>query len=387
MKRLILFFTFFILGISSKAQIKEDILYTPFKETKAPYLNITKINFGKTYKLKTPKDLNNAGYLFRIVISHVNNSHSIYIEKLIIDIDDELSRIAWSRMVDTEAITEHLKLNSEHIEVSNIKWIDQNHLFLRINNQLLKLSLYNKDKLKVIIGGGYDNILSKLEIAYQADDLSKLKTILNKWHKEIQANTAEEITKNKKIKTIHDIYKAFRRPINHSHNSINYKDNWPEKSNYIIIQTSLEYTILTNNNIAGFKESSIKKYDTISNFRTNIKLGDKKILYLTPEYKRTLEKFIEKDSLCSSISLKSLAANTTDESRTGFLEKYLPRIHSHFEYPWLFETNPIVERIVINKRLNKAIVYFRDGCEGGETTMKKVKGKWIIQKLEWTWID
>ena len=75
------------------------------------------------------------------------------------------------------------------------------------------------------------------------------------------------------------------------------------------------------------------------------------------------------------------------EMLVNFLKKAALIDHPHFNSPWLYETYPMVESIVFNPKMNRAVMKFGFGNIGGEALLKKRSGKWFIVAAQPTWIS
>jgi len=230
----------------------------------------------------------------------------------------------------------------------------------------------------------------KLDSLYQNQDSLGLINFFNDWTQDVKPNEVKYVNQDNRIKSVYDIYRTFYIP-----DSPFKLGDWetfyiPENSlEYFIIQNKIFYSVLPGNDFEKFNWKT-HKIDSINNFKPRLdNLGQKRILYLTSEYSKALNKFLGskyKDMGTGNIMNPALPEGES-EKRYEFLEKHIHILHGHWGNYWHLETHPEVSVIVINNELTKAEIHFRYGYQGGETLLEKENGMWIIKSSKATWIE
>lgn len=241
----------------------------------------------------------------------------------------------------------------------------------------------NATKSEITKDKKVENLLIQLKSAYKTLDLSKLTVFLDEWIRDVESNKLDSINKNKDLKMVHEIYKAFYTPLNFDGICLNPKGSCNTiDREYIIIQNKITYSIELDSNTS--------RKNTITSFRPRLKIANKKILYLTDEYNKALRIFSRSDYEVPFPKPPYNDARLSDKKTYGtsdFIRMFLPISPEHCGIGWKIETPPHVYKIEINKELNKAVIRFAHGYEGGYSVLKKEKGKWIVKETEWTWIS
>ncbi len=138
-----------------------------------------------------------------------------------------------------------------------------------------------------------------------------------------------------------------------------------------------------------YKEENEILRDSIINFRPSINCDGKKSVYLTSEYDNILNIFLGNTQISFGEGNIMKPANSTGESekRKRFLEKLIKIWYGHWGGYWQLHSYPTVSRIVFDKKMQYAKVYFRMVYQGGDTILKNENGKWILISSRLTWIE
>ncbi|WP_209332256.1 hypothetical protein [Lunatimonas salinarum] len=211
------------------------------------------------------------------------------------------------------------------------------------------------------------------------------------WNETIQANTEAFVGQNDTIKAVFDSYRAFFIPLD-----LLKIGNWERgnelnvNSKYVAVQNKIIFSITTADNFDDFsKTREIYYIDSISNFRPPLSMNDGKVLYLTPEYKKSLNYFLGVKIIESKEPYKMNRGLPLDEveKRYNRIRPFIPILYGHWGGHWHIETHPLVYSIIFNKDLNLARFDFRVGYQGGEAILKKENNVWVIKRSEVTWIE
>jgi len=129
--------------------------------------------------------------------------------------------------------------------------------------------------------------------------------------------------------------------------------------------------------------------DSIVFFRPPIDNPDKKVVYLTPEYEKTLNDFLKNKYIAFGKRNIMNPARSKGSSlrRKEFLDRFVTTFHGHWGGYWELLTFPHVYCITFDKDMKFAKVDFEMVYEGGEALLEKKGDKWKILKAELTWIE
>jgi len=235
-----------------------------------------------------------------------------------------------------------------------------------------------------------NELISKLDSAYKNQDSSSLIEFFNNWNLDLQPNDNKYTDQNKIIKSVYDIYRTFYIPSSPFNLGDWESFHIPENSlEYFVIQNKIFYSVLPGNDFEKFHWKT-HKIDSINNFKPRLEhLGQNRILYLTTEYNNALNGFLGskyKELGTDNIMSPSLPEGES-EKRYRLLKNHIHILHGHWGGYWHLETHPDISVIIINSELNKAIIHFRYGYQGGETVLLKENGDWIIKSSKATWIE
>ncbi|MBQ7212009.1 MAG: hypothetical protein IJS19_05025 [Muribaculaceae bacterium] len=139
----------------------------------------------------------------------------------------------------------------------------------------------------------------------------------------------------------------------------------------------------------SWKIISTTKVDSIISFRPPVHFPDKRIVYLTPEYKRILDSFLGDKHVDLGKESIMQVANSKGESkkRMEFINSAAKIFYGHWGGYWQYETYPKATSIVFDSQMQHAVVFFRFVYEGGEVFLEKQSDEWTIISGRLTWIE
>jgi len=206
----------------------------------------------------------------------------------------------------------------------------------------------------------------QLEEAYKNNDTLILVDFFNKWGDlsvKIARQNEDSITK-----TINQIFTDIYHPFNLE------KYGWltrPHYSRYkyAILPTEIKYKLIDINKNPD--SLYYVKLDTLRPFYPNPDLGRVIGLYDIEPFKKSLELFLETESYEKSLFLGSLIL--------------LPITDSDI---WkAYKTDPEILQILINERLDSAVVDLRLISTGLRIKLNFENGEWKMEKIEQLWIE
>ena len=129
--------------------------------------------------------------------------------------------------------------------------------------------------------------------------------------------------------------------------------------------------------------------DANIDFRPSVSFPGKKVVYLTDDYKKLLDNFLDNQHVDLGTESIMQTAYAKDESRKrmDFIQQAAQIFYGHWGGYWQYETYPEAYRIIIDANMQRAIVYFRFVYEGGEVFLEKQNGEWTVVSGRLTWIE
>lgn len=279
-----------------------------------------------------------------------------------------------------------------------------------------------------------------LEEAYQKQDTTKLYEFFDHWAEDITPNESDTTPyewQNKRIAEAHKVFAAFYQPLQLE--KIGCRPLQYQEYPYFIVQNEL-YKISVADTLP-FKPDELEAYYTerirqtysddstrqkmlaylqreinlgrmslVFNddwfyqpwgkintdeivrdikFRPRVSFPNKKIVYLTDEYKKLLDDFLGDQHVDLGTENIMQVAYAKDESRQRmeFLMKAAKIFYGHWGGYWQYETYPKANSIIFDREMQRAVVFFRCVYEGGEVYLEKKDGEWTIVSGKLTWIE
>ena len=132
-----------------------------------------------------------------------------------------------------------------------------------------------------------------------------------------------------------------------------------------------------------------EKMDMKIDFRPSVSFPGKKVVYLTDDYKKLLDKFLgdQHVDLGEESIMQTAYAKDESRQRMDFIQQAAKIFYGHWGGYWQYETYPKANSIIIDARMQRAIVNFRFIYEGGEVYMEKQNGEWTVVSGRLTWIE
>ncbi len=153
--------------------------------------------------------------------------------------------------------------------------------------------------------------------------------------------------------------------------------------NYTIFNVdSLYYGMLFRKRQDSIESLEIED-DYLYNFRPNLALKSKKMLFLTDKYSYILNKYLL--AAIRSDTIKFI--NSEGIGRESFLENKIKIFLYHSSSNFHLETFPIINRVLFNKNKTVSFVDFQILHQGGVAIYKKENNKWIFIESYSTWIE
>ena len=139
--------------------------------------------------------------------------------------------------------------------------------------------------------------------------------------------------------------------------------------------------------IHPFEYVPSRRIDSAIRFCPNVHFEGKKVVYLTPEYRVLLDKFMEKPGNSRDPNkLRELMPGYESGIRSDFLS-WMALVRRHNMESWDYQTGPCVYGIILDSQLQRAVVLYYYRFVGYQATLLKEQGEWRVAKVVSTWIE
>lgn len=244
-----------------------------------------------------------------------------------------------------------------------------------------------------------------LRTAFNEQSDEKLLEFFNNWADEVKSN--EQEAANPYVAEAHKVFAAVYQPLQPGNLGFPGFSETYRDVPYFIVQGSL-WKISQTKKIPkkGFPyETTLPTtpLDSALEFRPLVSFENKKIVYLTTGYRKLLDSYLRECRADFDFHSDEQPDTIQDfdewfatvwerevlyrDMMVSFLKKVALIDLPHFDVSWQYVTYPMVERIVFDKKMRRAMVRFGFGNIGGEALLKKRSGKWFIVAAQATWIS
>jgi hypothetical protein len=226
-----------------------------------------------------------------------------------------------------------------------------------------------------------EQITEDLEFAYKYNEPDLIENIFSEWQNTVKPNTVEFINQNDTIAAIYNVFSAFLKSGNIvKRSNLQECNELNQKCKYIVIQNVLFYSILYMNKIGELERNNSRK-SMIRNFRPPVETVDNNVLYLTEEYDESINAFLGWEIIHAKDEIEIHSEYQDDWIlKYELLKDYLPVRPNQRENCCHFETDPYVNKIIFNKSISKAKIYFNIGSQVGTAILEKKGKNWITIK-------
>ena len=130
-----------------------------------------------------------------------------------------------------------------------------------------------------------------------------------------------------------------------------------------------------------------RRIDSAIRFCPNVHFEGKKVVYLTPEYRVLLDRFMEKPGNSRDPNkLRELMPGYESGIRSDFLS-WMALARRHNMESWDYQTGPCVYGIILDSQFQRAVVLYYYRFAGYQATLLKEQGEWRVAKVVSTWIE
>jgi hypothetical protein len=119
-------------------------------EKKPKYESIVDICMGTQQWYKNSESDYEAGFQYRIVVTRMEIYETLFIEKLIIDIEGGVSKIEWAKVVDMSALLNLFDIPSEQQNIDKMEWLGKQGLRARLHNTYFKARISDDEKYLIV---------------------------------------------------------------------------------------------------------------------------------------------------------------------------------------------------------------------------------------------
>ena len=234
-----------------------------------------------------------------------------------------------------------------------------------------------------------------LEKAFNNDSQEELIKLLDRWASSSKPLSKDAFNKMFKFeKEAYKIFEDFYTPL--SLDRINFGNERKHESlykncNYILIQSGLAVSFVDTihtDTMLGYLKCHINRKElyshlTINNFRPKVSIEGKKTIYL--RYGADIKAFLNKEHKFNKYEQKR--ACDRSEIKQEFLNRQIKVFRGHWDYKvWHIASYPTINKIIFNKDMTQALIYFSYLYSGGEAYYCKEQGEWKIINAVMTWM-
>ena len=206
-----------------------------------------------------------------------------------------------------------------------------------------------------------------LELAYEASSSEMLLQFLNTWRQALKPQDAASLPDDL-TRDVYAVYLALFNPfaldrITHSkHDNDRYAG-----ARFVIVQETISYVV--------GHPAEAPKYE-LGNFRPAVNFEGVAALYLTPDYRKQIFKFLEAGS-ASADAAATGPAKTEGTRRMDFLNRHF-RIMPGPWSGWSLATSPFITQIVFDESRTTATVYVAVNTRLFVVKMAKEDANWNL---------
>jgi hypothetical protein len=223
----------------------------------------------------------------------------------------------------------------------------------------------------------YDSLV----LGYINDTITQLIWFLDEWNKEYQSN--ENKVTDEAQKDVYKIFKLVYLPFNidelgnHEWGNETYKGY-----QYAVVQNLIYFNY-------EFDSAYSINYDTIKDFRPDVRFPGVKTLFITSEIGSVIDSFLYIGNPEKNFDLRNVSKEDKNEiyKRASYLNKKIPVYPNHWGMGFHILTHPQVSEINFNTDRTKAKLNFRVVYMFGEAEFEKINGNWIMVSSAITGIE
>lgn len=172
------------------------------------------------------------------------------------------------------------------------------------------------------------------------------------------------------------------------HRAREYKLEHPWVNLEVVLRDTFEYSPRYEYpSIPPFEYVPSRRIDSAIRFCPDVRFEGKKVVYLTREYRKLLDDFMDKpDNGRDPNKLRELMPDYHGKLRSEFLS-WMALVRRHNMLSWDYQTGPWVYGIILDAQLQRAVVLYYYRFAGFQATLLKEQGEWRIAKVVSTWIE
>ncbi len=230
-----------------------------------------------------------------------------------------------------------------------------------------------------------------LEKAYQEESDELLLLFFDNWADYYTPNITS--VENDTIAEAYKVFEAFYQPLRLDLITKELNDNttYINKPFFIVQGTLRKLSVadkvpLATSERFDFANVHTRTVASLIDFRPDVYFKGKRIVYLTPEYHKLLDSFMLRHHVSAKDPNMLRSRNKYEQDRREYFISRISGIKKRI-ISWDYVTGPCVSEIVIDSRLEYAVVLFSYRYSGYEAKLQKRNGEWVILDITSTWIE
>lgn len=131
----------------------------------------------------------------------------------------------------------------------------------------------------------------------------------------------------------------------------------------------------------GYRYPEVYSKLQILDFKPAIQVEGSKIIYLTPDHRESLTRFLGDEAVgvgADGFIMSPGHAVGLSRVKQTFLEQQIRIFRGHWGNGWHIETHPYVQNIIFNRAMTSALLHFKLVYQGGEAYFTRTNSAWKL---------
>lgn len=147
--KLKLIFTFFLFALTLTS-FGQSLTYK-LADSPLDYKYISYLVLGEMEYFEDFDNDGEAGLRYRLIIEQFETQESLFIEKIIVDVEGIPNKIDWCKRINLSPLVEKWKLSSEYTSVESIEWKSHNSFYFILNEKHLYAKIKENENIEITL--------------------------------------------------------------------------------------------------------------------------------------------------------------------------------------------------------------------------------------------
>ena len=145
--KLILIFTFLLFALTSSFG---QNLTCKLTDSPLDYKLISYMDLGEMEYFEDFDNDSETGLRYRLIIERFETHESLYIEKIVVDVEGIPNRIDWCKRISISSLLENWKLEKEYTSIDLIEWKNYNRFEFKLNGKYFSAKIINAENIEIV---------------------------------------------------------------------------------------------------------------------------------------------------------------------------------------------------------------------------------------------